>query len=124
MKTCAQCGRENPDDAARCGECGAADFAVAPPPAAETARWNKVALLEHEVEAERLAVELNNRGIPHLLQSYYDSALDGLYQSAGGWGNVQAPDDYKAAILSVLQDIRKARSEPGSADVPEGSDAP
>ncbi len=124
MKKCARCGRENSDEAARCCECGAADFAVAPLPADAAARWDKVAVMEHEVEAERLDVELNNRKIPHLLQSYYDSALDGLYQSARGWGHVQAPREYKEAVLSVLEDIRQARSEPGPADAPEESDAP
>ena len=120
MKTCAHCGLENADDAPRCSECGGTEFVVAPAPSADaTARWEKVAVLAHEVEAERLGVELNNRNIPHLLRSYYDSALDGLYQSARGWGHVQAPAQYKDAILSVLNDIREARSE---ADTTSGAD--
>jgi ribosomal protein L40E len=34
MKKCAYCGRENPDDATYCRECGATDFTAAGPPQA------------------------------------------------------------------------------------------
>ena len=113
MKKCAYCGRENSDDAERCVECGTSGFVAAAPAADASASWVKVAVLEHEVEAERLGVELTNRSIPHLMRSYYDSALNGLYQSVQGWGDVQAPGEQKDAILAILNDIRMSREQAG-----------
>jgi hypothetical protein len=111
MKKCAYCGQENSDEALRCAGCGGTEFIV-PALAAEASKpWAKIAVLEHEVEAERLGVELNNRKIPHVMQSYYDSALDGLYQYAHGWGHVLAPGEYADTILSTLEDIRQSRAE-------------
>jgi hypothetical protein len=111
MKKCASCGADNQDDAARCPECGSAGFVAASPSSVTSTPWAKIVALAHEVEAERLDLELGNRGIPHLLRSYHDSALDGLYQTAHGWGHIEAPSEYKENILAVLQDIRQSCSE-------------
>ena len=70
------------------------------------APWSRIAVLEHEVEAERLDVELNHQGIPHVMVSYGDSAFDGLFQAGHGWGHVEAPGKQKDAILSLLEGIR------------------
>jgi hypothetical protein len=115
MKKCPYCGRENDDAATRCVQCGSAAFAQpAPAPAPDaTASWVKVAVLGHEVEAERLDVELTSRNIPHVMRSYHDSALDGLFQSIQGWGAVLAPGDQKSAILAILNDIRLSCEETG-----------
>ena len=68
MKKCAQCGTENPDDAIQCLACGKTEFAGEPPILKPpTSSWVKIAVLEHEVEAEHLDVELANRQIPHVL---------------------------------------------------------
>ena len=104
MKKCAYCGLENDDKATRCSGCGTADFVVTVTKAEGETAWEKVAVVENEIEAERLAVELGNRSIPHVMHSYHDSALDGLYQFTHGWGQVEASGQHSDAILSILKD--------------------
>jgi hypothetical protein len=73
----------------------------------------RIAMLQSEIEAERLMVELNTRNIPHCIISHHDSAFDGLFQMYRGWGHVEAPADYKETIMSILESIREPGSEPG-----------
>ena len=69
MKKCSYCGRENADGALFCRECGTdltelnAEGRVTEP----SVPWDKVAVLESEVEADLLDVELNTQGIPHVI---------------------------------------------------------
>ena len=44
---------------------------------------------------------------PHIMQSYHDSALDGLYQTGKGWGVILAPLSFREEILAALADIRR-----------------
>jgi hypothetical protein len=74
-------------------------------------RWDRIAVLNNEAEAERLDVELNNRRVPHAMSSFADSALDGLYQLGHGWGQVEAPSDCRITVLDILHDIRESGSE-------------
>jgi hypothetical protein len=112
MKRCVHCGRENSDEATSCCECGT-ELIPAPLSAEPLRAWHKVAVLEHEVEADRLDVELDNRKIPHVMVNYRDSALDGLFQFSHGWGHIEAPLEHEALILSILRDLRESNSEPG-----------
>ena len=125
MKKCAHCGSENSDEAVTCCQCGKADFVATVSRVEEEKPWAKVAVLGNEAEAERLDIELNNRNIPHVMRSYYDSALDGLYQFAHGWGQVEAPGQHCDAILSILKDIRQppAESEANSSSDPDRTGA-
>jgi hypothetical protein len=70
----------------------------------------KIAVLDNEVQAELVDSVLSERGIPHLMRSYYDSALDGLFQSRAGWGHVEAPPEFRDEILAVLEDLRRQAS--------------
>jgi hypothetical protein len=110
-KTCASCGLENNPDATQCSECGCAEWADADPALEASSPWEKIAVLEYEVEAEHLGAELTNRRIPHLIRSYHDSALDGLFQLSRGWGHVEAPSEFKDRILTILKDIRGTRAD-------------
>ncbi len=67
----------------------------------------KAATLENEIEALLLESVLKERGIPHFLRSYHDTAYDGLFQAQKGWGVVTAPEDRLEEILEILQDLRK-----------------
>ena len=69
-----------------------------------------IAGIENEIEALCLKGELEERGIPHMLQSYYDSAYDGLYQFSGGWGHVEAAPEHREEILAILGEIRRRPS--------------
>jgi hypothetical protein len=67
----------------------------------------KAATLENEIEARLLDSVLNERGIPHRMRSYYDTAYDGLFQAQKGWGYVSAPASHRKEILEVVADLRK-----------------
>lgn len=69
--------------------------------------FTKVIVLENDIEANLLDSILNERQIPHIMQSYYDTAYDGLYQTQKGWGHVSAPVSYHEEIKEVVFDLRK-----------------
>lgn len=51
--------------------------------------------------------------LPHMIQSYYDSAYDGLFQPARAWGHVAAPGEYAEQIRAVLAEVRELAAERG-----------
>ena len=70
-------------------------------------KYIKIAILDNEFEAQMLESILKERGIPHPLKSYYDTAFDGLYQTQKGWGHISSPDQYSKEIKAILSDLRK-----------------
>ena len=70
-------------------------------------RYKKVAVLENQFEAQLLSSVLTERGIPHHLRSYHDTAFDGLFQTQKGWGYVSAPESCDEAIGDILAELRK-----------------
>jgi hypothetical protein len=101
----------NSDDATHCRQCGSAQWVDDASRSEAASPWENIAVLEYEVEAEHLGAELTNRNIPHVMRSYHDSALDGLFQLSRGWGRVEAPREHKDAILAILKDIRDTRAD-------------
>jgi hypothetical protein len=77
-------------------------------------RFDKIAPLENDIEAMCLREELEAQGIPHLIQSKYDLAYDGLFQFSSGWGHVEAPRQYRESILEILKEIRQEADRPGN----------
>ena len=71
------------------------------------ADYKKIAVLEDEFEAGLLDSVLSERAIPHRMTSYYDTALDGLFQTQKGWGYVAAPERYEAEVTEILADLRE-----------------
>ena len=69
--------------------------------------YKKVATLENEIESQLLDSILNERNIPHLITSYYDTAYDGLYQTQKGWGYISAPEAYVKEIQEIISYLRK-----------------
>ena len=81
-------------------------------------KLEKIAVLDSEVQAELVDSVLSERGIPHLMQCYHDSALDGIYQARAGWGHIEAPGDSNDEILAVIEEIKRQASSnnaPGEA---------
>ena len=112
MKECAHCGQRNEDGALRCVGCGTELTALPPSaPASVSGRWQRIAVLNNEVEAERLDLELQNLGVPHVMVSYRDSALDGLYQVGRGWGHVEADATNASTVISLLEDWRNSADQ-------------
>jgi hypothetical protein len=71
-----------------------------------TERFEKVAAIRNEIEALCLRAELEERDVPHGIQSHYDSAYDGLFQFSRGWGYVEAPIERADEILAILNAMR------------------
>lgn len=69
--------------------------------------YKKVATLENEIEARLLDSVLDERNIPHLIISYYDTAYNGLYQTQKGWGYISAPGAYLEKIKEIISYLRK-----------------
>ncbi len=62
----------------------------------------KILVLNNEVEAELLDGLLKERGIPHIIRSFHDSVMDGIWQMHDGWGVVQAPEEFGEEIRSIF----------------------
>ena len=72
----------------------------------------KIAVLDNEIEAQLMDSVLTERGIPHLMQTYHDTAYDGLFQTQKGWGHISAPASYQEEIREILRDMRSGPSLP------------
>ena len=70
----------------------------------------KVVTLDNEIEAGLLESILSERGIPHRMRSYHDTAYDGLFQTQKGWGCINAPESYREEIKEILSDVRNEAS--------------
>jgi hypothetical protein len=70
----------------------------------------KVDVLENEIEAQLLDSILKERGIPHRIQSHFDTAYDGLYQLQKGWGHIRAPLSWSEEIRAILYEIRASQT--------------
>lgn len=70
-------------------------------------KLQQVAVLRNDVEAGLLDAVLAEQEIPHLMQSYYDAAYDGVFQCQKGWGCVRAPEVFRAKIMDILEDLRR-----------------
>ena len=67
----------------------------------------QIAVLDNLFEAQLLESVLKEQAIPHQLQSYYDTAYDGLFQVQKGWGAVLGPRNIKQHVLTLLAEIRQ-----------------
>jgi hypothetical protein len=65
----------------------------------------KILMFKNEIEAMLLDEILTEKKIPHLIRSYHDSALDGLWQTQSSWGHVEAPEEYRKEILQIYNEM-------------------
>ncbi|HET6348057.1 MAG TPA: zinc ribbon domain-containing protein [Candidatus Krumholzibacteria bacterium] len=120
MKRCNHCGRENTDDARLCQECDA-EFSQASTTgdADPVGELERIATLDTEIQAGLVDAILSERKIPHIMQTYHDTAYDGLFQFQQGWGVVLAPAEFRDEIMAVIDDIKQQ----SSSSTPTESDA-
>lgn len=71
----------------------------------------KILDLENEMDAILLDGLLTEKGIPHLIRSYHDSAMDGLWQHQSGWGHLEAPEKFREEIIRIYEGM-SANQEP------------
>ena len=68
-------------------------------------RTEKILIINNQVEAKLLEDILTERGIPHIIRTYHDSAYDGLWQAQAGWGHIEAPPEYRAEIIKIYSEM-------------------
>ena len=71
-------------------------------------RTVKILVLNNAVEANLLDGLLNEKGIPHVIRSHHDSAYDGLWQMQSGWGQLDAPEEYREEILLIYNEMSES----------------
>ena len=76
--------------------------------------FTRVAVLNNEIEASLIDAMLTEGDIPHIIHSYHDAALDGLFQAQKGWGCIEAPTSRKEEIMALLDQIREEAGDGGS----------
>lgn len=69
--------------------------------------FKKILNLNNPLQAELIDKVLNERNIPHMIHSNFDSAYDGLFQLQKGWGYVKAPEEYREVISTIYKDLFK-----------------
>ncbi len=69
------------------------------------ADWQKILILDNQVQAQVLEEALKENEIPHIIRSYHDSAYDGLFQNLKGWGHVEAPLSYREKVMAIFKAI-------------------
>ena len=69
-------------------------------------KYIKVAVFENATEAQLMESILKEQQLPHRIRSFHDTAYDGLFQVQKGWGELFAPPELEAEILSILNDVR------------------
>ncbi len=73
-------------------------------------KFQKVVLLNNEIEANIMDDILNDRDIPHMTVSYHSLAYDGIFQ-VEGWGHIDAlPEDHQE-IKDIYQEILESFEE-------------
>jgi hypothetical protein len=65
----------------------------------------RILFFESELQAQLLDALLTERGIPHLVRSYHDSAYDGVFQGPRGWGHLEAPGSFRDQILALAAEM-------------------
>lgn len=65
----------------------------------------KILVLNDEIEAILIDGLLKEKEIPHLIRSYHDSVMDGLWQMQSGWGHLEAPEEFKEEILNIYNEM-------------------
>ncbi|MBN2667130.1 MAG: hypothetical protein JXR67_11505 [Bacteroidales bacterium] len=81
-------------------------------------KTEKILDLDNEMEAHLIDGLLNERGIPHLIRSFHDSAYDGLWQSNSGWGRLDAPEEYREEIVKIFNEMSPADDVPHEDELP------
>jgi hypothetical protein len=68
-----------------------------------------VKILEFKSEAEAILLSglLEERGIPHMLRSYHDSAYDGMWQTQTAWGFLDADEENRDEIIRIFNEMSK-----------------
>ena len=70
-------------------------------------RFEKIIILDDEVEASLMKDILEDRNIPFMLESYEDLAYNGVFQLYRGWGHIAAEEKYREEIERIYADLNQ-----------------
>lgn len=70
----------------------------------------KTTVLENAIEAQLVDSILEERGIPHIIRSYQDTAYNGLFQLQKGWADLLIPPEYRVEVMEILASLRGSDS--------------
>jgi len=65
----------------------------------------KILVINNAIEASLLDEILTEKGIPHMIRSYHDSAYDGLWQTPSCWGQLDAMEKDREEILKIYREM-------------------
>jgi hypothetical protein len=68
----------------------------------------QIAVLENTFEAQLVEAICEERGLPHRIRSFHDTAYDGLFQFQKGWGELQAPERFRTELLEIIENVRQS----------------
>jgi hypothetical protein len=84
----------------------------------------RAATIENIIESQILEAVLTERGMPHQIRSYHDTAYDGLFQMQKGWGEVRTPAACREEVIEILGDIRAAAPASEISDIDRAEEDP
>ncbi len=67
-------------------------------------KFVRLQVVQSLFEGQRLQALLQAAEIPTMLNSYGDTAMDGLYQAQKGWGEIRVPESRKAEAEKILEE--------------------
>ncbi|MGD0584004.1 MAG: hypothetical protein ABR974_13790 [Bacteroidales bacterium] len=76
----------------------------------------KILVLSNEFEAKLIEEILKDREIPFFIRTFHDSAYDGLWEAASGWGHLMAPPEYREEILKIYSEMANSSFD-GNQDI-------
>jgi hypothetical protein len=67
-------------------------------------KFVRLQVLQSLFEGQRMQALLQAVDIPTMLNSFGDTALDGLYQAQKGWGEIRVPESRKAEAEKIVEE--------------------
>jgi hypothetical protein len=68
--------------------------------------WVKAGTIENRFEGDRISQALQEAGIPYMINSFLDTAYDGLYVPQKGWGRVMVPEEFCEKAERIIAEVK------------------
>jgi hypothetical protein len=73
--------------------------------------WVRAGVLENRFEGDRISQSLQAAEIPFVIQSFLDTAYDGLYVPQKGWGMVLVPQTFLEEAERIISEVKMGFKE-------------
>jgi hypothetical protein len=87
-------------------------------------RWVKAGIVDTRFEGDRVSEALKESEIPFLIQSFQDTAYDGLFIFQKGWGAVLVPEEFREQTEQLIDDVKKTFQEEAGDEADECEGGP